>query len=397
MTHLIHQLACAAIDMVDIERYARHISLPDVGVNGQQLIDQSKVLVVGAGGLGSPVLMYLAAAGVGHIGVIDDDVVDLSNLQRQIIHSESDIGTPKVESAKMRITEINSAIKVTTWNERLSPDNAQEILRGWDLVIDGTDNIPTRYLVDDVCNILGIPWVYGSIYRFEGQVSLFNYNNGPCYRDLFPEPPPNNAIPSCAEGGVFGVLPGLIGSMQATEALKIILGRSQSLSGKLLLYDADNMTTRMLNFAKHPDTSPNLGEVRKMFEDSGWCSGDSSSNNQIPEPPATSDTMFNRLSVPEYQAKKSGGWEPFLIDVRSDLEYSQTKVSFTNLQVPHEEILSKQDLIPKDRDIILLCRSGMRSQIAAMYLLNAGFSGARLYNLDGGIIAWRKQLPGDIE
>lgn len=383
--------------MVDIERYARHISLPDVGVNGQQLIDQSKVLVVGAGGLGSPVLMYLAAAGVGHIGVIDDDVVDLSNLQRQIIHSESDIGTPKVESAKMRITEINSAIKVTTWNERLSPDNAQEILRGWDLVIDGTDNIPTRYLVDDVCNILGIPWVYGSIYRFEGQVSLFNYNNGPCYRDLFPEPPPNNAIPSCAEGGVFGVLPGLIGSMQATEALKIILGRSQSLSGKLLLYDADNMTTRMLNFAKHPDTAPNLSEVRKMFEDSGWCSGASSSNNQIPEPPATSDTMFNRLSVPEYQAKKSGGWEPFLIDVRSDLEYSQTKVSFTNLQVPHEEILSKQDLIPKDRDIILLCRSGMRSQIAAMYLLNAGFSGARLYNLDGGIIAWRKQLPGDIE
>lgn len=397
MTHLIHQLACAAINMVDIERYARHISLPDVGVNGQQLIDQSKVLVVGAGGLGSPILMYLAAAGVGHIGVIDDDVVDLSNLQRQIIHSESDIGTPKVESAKMRITEINSAIKVTTWNERLSPDNAQEILRGWDLVIDGTDNIPTRYLVDDVCNILGIPWVYGSIYRFEGQVSLFNYNNGPCYRDLFPEPPPNNAIPSCAEGGVFGVLPGLIGSMQATEALKIILGRSQSLSGKLLLYDADNMTTRMLNFAKHPDTAPNLSEVRKMFEDSGWCSGASSSNNQIPEPPGTSDTMFNRLSVPEYQAKKSGGWEPFLIDVRSDLEYSQTKVSFTNLQVPHEEILSKQDLIPKDRDIILLCRSGMRSQIAAMYLLNAGFSGARLYNLDGGIIAWRKQLPGDIE
>ena len=260
------------MDMVDTERYARHISLPDVGITGQKLIDDSRVLVVGAGGLGSPVLMYLAAAGIGHIGVVDDDAVDLSNLQRQIIHSESAIGRPKVESAKERINSINSAIKVTTWNARLSPDNAEEILCDWDIVIDGTDNIPTRYLVDDVCNMLGIPWIYGSIYRFEGQVSLFNYHNGPCYRDLFPEPPPLNTIPSCAEGGVFGVLPGIIGSIQATEAVKIILGRGQSLSGKLLLYDADNMTSRTLKFSKNTDTEPDLSEVRKMFEDSGWCS-----------------------------------------------------------------------------------------------------------------------------
>ena len=209
------------MDMVDTERYARHISLPDVGITGQKLIDDSRVLVVGAGGLGSPVLMYLAAAGIGHIGVVDDDAVDLSNLQRQIIHSESAIGRPKVESAKERINSINSAIKVTTWNARLSPDNAEEILCDWDIVIDGTDNIPTRYLVDDVCNMLGIPWIYGSIYRFEGQVSLFNYHNGPCYRDLFPEPPPLNTIPSCAEGGVFGVLPGIIGSIQALSLIHI--------------------------------------------------------------------------------------------------------------------------------------------------------------------------------
>ena len=292
------------MDMVDTERYARHISLPDVGITGQKLIDDSRVLVVGAGGLGSPVLMYLAAAGIGHIGVVDDDAVDLSNLQRQIIHSESAIGRPKVESAKERINSINSAIKVTTWNARLSPDNAEEILCDWDIVIDGTDNIPTRYLVDDVCNMLGIPWIYGSIYRFEGQVSLFNYHNGPCYRDLFPEPPPLNTIPSCAEGGVFGVLPGIIGSIQATEAVKIILGRGQSLSGKLLLYDADNMTSRTLKFSKNTDTEPDLSEVRKMFEDSGWCSSSSASNNKIPEPSANNDTMFNHLSVAQYQEKK---------------------------------------------------------------------------------------------
>ena len=213
--------------MVDINRYARHISLPDVGLEGQRKINQSRVLVIGAGGLGSPVLLYLAAAGVGRIGIIDDDNVELSNLQRQVIHSESKIGNSKSDSAKLRIESINSSIDVVTWSERLTPDNAAEIFSDWDLVIDGTDNIPTRYLVDDMCKILGIPWVYGSIYRFEGQVSVFNYHDGPCYRDLFPEPPPSNAIPSCAEGGVFGVLPGVIGAIQATEAIKIVLGRGK--------------------------------------------------------------------------------------------------------------------------------------------------------------------------
>ena len=383
--------------MVDMDRYARHISLPDVGIEGQRLINKSRILVIGAGGLGSPVLLYLAAAGVGEIGIIDDDLVDLSNLQRQIIHAESNIGTSKVESARAQILSINSTIKITTWNTRLSPDNAQEILAGWDIVIDGTDNIPTRYLVDDICKINQIPWIYGSIYRFEGQASVFNFEGGPCYRDLFPEPPPSNAIPSCAEGGVFGVLPGVIGSIQATEAIKIIINKGQSLSGKLLIYDAESMTFKSLKYSKNVDSKPNLEEVRKMFVDSGWCEKIPNRDGEIDEPASAGNNMFHHLSVTEYQERKAKGWQPFLIDVRSDAEYQQKRVSFTDLQVPHEEILTMVNDIPKDRDIILLCRSGMRSQMAAMFLAQDGYDSQKLYNLDGGIIAWSNQLPSDIE
>ena len=383
--------------MVDMDRYARHISLPDVGIEGQRLINKSRILVIGAGGLGSPVLLYLAAAGFGEIGIIDDDIVDLSNLQRQIIHAESNIGTSKVESAKAQILSINSTIKVTTWNTRLSPDNAQEILTGWDIVIDGTDNIPTRYLVDDICKLNQIPWIYGSIYRFEGQASVFNFEGGPCYRDLFPEPPPSNAIPSCAEGGVFGVLPGVIGSIQATEAIKIIINKGQSLSGKLLIYDAESMTFKSLKYSKNVDSKPNLEEVRKMFVDSGWCEKIPNSDGEIDEPASAGNIMFHHLSVTEYQERKAKGWQPFLIDVRSDAEYQQKRVSFTDLQVPHEEILTMVNDIPKDRDIILLCRSGMRSQMAAMFLAQDGYNSQKLYNLDGGIMAWSKQVPSDIE
>ena len=383
--------------MVDMDRYARHISLPDVGIEGQRLINKSRILVIGAGGLGSPVLLYLAAAGVGEIGIIDDDIVDLSNLQRQIIHAESNIGTSKVESAKAQILSINSTIKVTTWNTRLSPDNAQEILTGWDIVIDGTDNIPTRYLVDDICKLNQIPWIYGSIYRFEGQASVFNFEGGPCYRDLFPEPPPSNSIPSCAEGGVFGVLPGVIGSIQATEAIKIIINKGQSLSGKLLIYDAESMTFKSLKYSKNDESKPNLEEVRKMFVDSGWCEKIPNSDGEIDEPASAGNIMFHHLSVTEYQERKAKGWQPFLIDVRSDAEYQQKRVSFTDLQVPHEEILTMVNDIPKDRDIILLCRSGMRSQMAAMFLAQDGYNSQKLYNLDGGIMAWSNQLPSDIE
>ncbi len=383
--------------MVDMNRYARHISLPDVGIEGQQLINKSRILVVGAGGLASPVLLYLAAAGVGEIGIIDDDLVDLSNLQRQIIHAEANVGVSKVESAKAQIMAINSTIKVTTWNVRLSPDNAQNILTSWDIVIDGTDNIPTRYLIDDICKSNEIPWVYGSIYRFEGQVSLFNYQGGPCYRDLFPEPPPSNAIPSCAEGGVFGVLPGVIGSIQATEAIKIIIKKGQTLSGRLLIYDAELMTFKSLTFSKNNESKPDLDYVRKMFEDSGWCEKPKNSDGEIDELASSGIDMFHHLSITQYQEKRTNGWNPFLIDVRSDAEYQQKRVSFTDLQVPHEEILTRINDIPKDRDILLLCRSGMRSQMAALYLAQDGYDSQNLYNLDGGIMAWSNLLPSEIE
>ena len=393
----IHQSPRSRMVMVDTERYARHISLPDVGISGQERIDKAKVLVVGAGGLGSPALLYLAAAGIGNIGIIDDDFVDLSNLQRQIIHGETTIGSLKVESAKTRLLTINSSLKLTTWDVKLSPDNASNIFSGWDLVIDGTDNIPTRYLIDDTCKLLDIPWIYGSVYRFEGQLSVFNFDNGPCYRDLFPEPPPSSMIPSCAEGGVFGVLPGVIGALQATEAIKIILNKGEIVSGKLMIYDAELLSFKTLNFSRSVDTQPNLSEVRKMFEDNGWCDSSTTSDGEIKEPALSGNVMFNRLSMLEYQRRKAEGWKPFLIDVRSDTEYGQMKVSYTDLQVPHEEILSKIDSIPIDRDIIILCRSGMRSQTAALYLLNSGYNGQNLYNLDGGIIAWRKHLPNDIQ
>ena len=387
------------IGMVDTIRYARHISLPDVGIDGQRKINDAKVLVIGAGGLGSPVLLYLAAAGIGKIGIIDDDVVDLTNLQRQIIHSQASIGKNKAMSAIERINSLNPSIETQYWTCRLGPDNADEIFQGWDLVIDGTDNIPTRYLIDATCQKLGIPWIYGSIYRFEGQVSVFNYRGGPSYFDLFPEPPPANSIPSCADGGVFGILPGVIGSLQATEALKIILSRGNVLSGKLLLYDADLMEFKTLNFAKsNPEASHlDLKTITKLFEDSGWCAFQNQSSGEIQEPTSTGEDMFNHLSVAEYKQKKSDGWQPFLIDVRSIGEYEQQRVSFTDLQVAHEEIVTKVDEIPKDRDIILLCRSGMRSQMAAMFLIHEGYSGDKLYNFDGGIMAWSSQLPADIE
>ena len=257
---IIDELEILRLTMVDLQRYARHISLPSVGPEGQEKISQSKVLVIGAGGLGSPVILYLAAAGVGKIGIIDDDEIELSNLQRQVIHAESNLGQSKAESAKNRILELNPTIQVEYWNQRLTPDNADEIFSGYDIVVDGTDNIPTRYLIDDMCRINSIPWVYGSIYRFEGQVSLFNYNSGPCYRDLFPEPPPSNSIPSCSEGGVFGVLPGVIGSIQATEVLKTIIGNGKTLSGRLLLYDAESKGTK-----NHMDLARELIKKQKKF------------------------------------------------------------------------------------------------------------------------------------
>ena len=388
--------------MVDINRYARHISLPQIGLEGQKAISSSKILVIGAGGLGSPVILYLAAAGVGKMGIIDFDDIDVSNLQRQVIHSNSEVGRNKAESAKSRIKQLNPEVEVEIWKERLTPENGMEIFQNdWDIVIDGTDNLPTRYLIDDLCSILDLPWIYGSIYRFEGQVSVFNFLGGPSYRDLFPEPPPSESVPSCAEGGVLGVLPGVIGSIQATEAIKIITGIGELLSGKLLIYDAERMEFNRLNFSKNESRVQveNLSLVMEMFIDEGWCQSKSNpSDREIQELSYVDhNSMFQHITPAECIKRRKEGWKPFLLDVRSNQEYQQIRISFTDLQVSHEEILSVTQTLPKDREILILCRSGMRSQIAALYLIDSGFDGNKLFNIDGGILSWNQTSPEDIE
>lgn len=387
--------------MVDVARHARHLSLPDVGVEGQRRLSQSSVLIVGAGGLGSPAALYLAAAGVGRLGLIDNDAVELSNLQRQIIHSTADVGTPKVESAKASLRDLDPAINIEVFHERLHPANALERFEGWDLIVDGTDNLPTRYLVDDTCSLLGLPWVYGSVFRFEGQVSLFNYQNGPSYRDLFPVPPPAHAVPSCAEAGVLGVLPGMIGVLQATEALKVLLGMPPSLSGTLLVYDATSMTFDKLRFeadSTRPEVT-DLEQAAAMLSHEEWCMTQDAEENKPETSKSTEDGprgMFHHLSITDYLKRRSEGWAPFILDVRSHAEHAEVSVSSCDLHAPHTEMPSVHSSLPQTGDIVIHCKSGMRSQLAAIELIKLGVDANRLYNLDGGIMAWMVSAPEDI-
>ena len=391
--------------MVDLSRHARHISLPQVGITGQQKLSDASVLVVGAGGLGSPALLYLAAAGIGRIGIIDDDKVDISNLQRQIIHNTNNVDKPKSQSAKESINSLDPAIQVVSIEERLTPDNAITILKqNWDVLIDGTDNIPTRYLIDDACSILGIPWIYGSIHRFEGQVTVFNHNGGPCYRDLFPEAPPADAVPNCEEGGVLGVLPGVIGSIQATEAIKIILGIGESLSGRLLIYDAETMEFKTLKYSKSDDRVPvlDLKMVTKMFDSSQWCATNSNNveignEQEVQKGKANrEEIMIAEITVEEVIQKRDNGWSPFILDVRSELEYNQARIATVDLQIEHTSVQSIMNDLPADRDVLVYCRSGMRSQMAIMLLAQSGFDSSRLFNLTGGILAWHAAKPDEI-
>lgn len=387
--------------MVNLERHARHLSLPNVGLEGQQRLTESSVLVIGAGGLGSPVALYLAAAGVGRIGLVDNDRVDISNLQRQILHSTSDIGALKVDSAKASLEAIDPNITVEIFPTRLRPENALDILgNGWDVVVDGTDNLPTRYLIDDACSILNLTWVYGSIFRFEGQVSVFGYQDGPRYRDLFPEAPPAAAVPSCAAAGVFGILPGMVGTLQATEAIKLLLELPPSLNGKLLVYDALEMSFTHLSFEADPERVPvrDLKQVAKMLTDEQWCEP-SALPAKPQEQKSSSDSpssMFNQLPMAEFLQRRESGWTPFILDVRSDGEYQQAHVASCDLQVPHNAVLSIVEQLPKDSDIVIHCKSGMRSQLAAIELIKAGWDGKNLYNLEGGIIAWNMAAPEEI-
>lgn len=387
--------------MVDVARHARHLSLPEVGLEGQRRLTASSVLIVGAGGLGSPAALYLAAAGVGRLGLIDNDAVELSNLQRQILHSTKDVGTPKVLSAQASLRALDPGVVVEAYHERLNPNNVLDRMAGWDLVIDGTDNLPTRYLIDDACSLLGLPWVYGSVFRFEGQVSLFNFNGGPCYRDLFPDPPPAEAVPSCAEAGVLGVLPGMIGVLQATEAIKVLIGMPPSLSGSLLLYDAKSMAFDKLRFDVDPARQPveNLDGAAAMLSEEAWCS-DSSETSDGPEEPISArggnGDMFHQISMTEFLQRRHEGWSPFILDVRSNGEYAEAHVRSCALQIPHAAVATVLDALPADGDILLHCKSGMRSQLAAIQLIQHGVSGNRLYNLDGGILAWMAAAPDEI-
>ena len=371
------------LDSWDIARYSRHLILDEVGVAGQRRLKGSSVLCVGTGGLGSPLLMYLAAAGVGRIGIVDFDVVDESNLQRQVIHGTSTVGQPKIESARRRVLDINPRCQVDLHETALVADNALDILAPYDVVVDGTDNFPTRYLVNDACVILGKPNVYGSIFKFEGQATVFNYQGGPNYRDLYPEPPPPGLVPSCAEGGVIGVLPGIIGSIQANETVKVLLGIGDTLSGRLLLFDALRMTFRTLKLRRDPDAKP----ITQLIDYQEFCGVTSIQEGAD----AHQEEGFARLDVKAIKAKLDAGWAPFILDVRKPHEADIVKLGFANLLRPHESVVAGElDGIPRDRPVLVHCKAGGRSAKAAQALVEAGFTDVT--NMEGGITAWAQEI-----
>jgi sulfur-carrier protein adenylyltransferase/sulfurtransferase len=369
-----------------VGRYSRHLIIPDVGMSGQRRLMNAKVLCVGAGGLGSPALMYLAAAGVGTLGIVEFDTVDESNLQRQIIHGQSDIGKSKGESAKASIAEINPNVNVILHETRLDVDNVMEIFAQYDLIVDGTDNFATRYLVNDAAVLLKKPYVWGSIYRFDGQASVFWAEHGPCYRCLYPEPPPPGMVPSCAEGGVLGVLCASIGSIQTTEAIKLIMGIGDSLIGKLMVYDALEMEYRKVNIRKDPNCpicsdKPSQTELLPDYE--SFCGMLSDG--------AAEAVSGSTIAVTELKAKMDSGEKFMLIDVREPGEFEIVRIPGSVL-IPKQEFLNGSALekMPQDVPIILHCKSGIRSAECLAVLKQAGFSDAT--HVSGGVVAWVKQI-----
>lgn len=363
----------------EILRYSRHLILPDVGVEGQRKLKAARVLLIGAGGLGSPLALYLAAAGVGTIGIVDFDVVDVTNLQRQVLHGTSDVGTSKLASARKRIADINPHVSVDTYEEPLTSANALDIFKNYDVVIDGTDNFPTRYLVNDACVLLGIPNVYGSIYRFEGQASVFGTKDGPCYRCLYPEPPPPGLVPSCAEGGVLGVLPGLVGTIQATEGLKLILGIGESLAGRLLLIDALGAHFRTVKLRKDPHC-PACGTrtLTKLIDYEQFCGS--------PHVGGDPKVAFNVPEItPVEAAQKLSAGAIEIVDVREPHELEIAKYPKVTA-IPLGQLAEHIAELPRDRDLVLACRTGVRSAKAVQQLQAAGFT--RVWNLVGGIHRW---------
>jgi sulfur-carrier protein adenylyltransferase/sulfurtransferase len=378
--------ASAALDNEEILRYSRHLILPEVGAAGQQRLKGSSVLVVGAGGLGSPLGLYLAAAGVGRIGLVDFDVVDASNLQRQIIHGTADIGRPKLASARDRIGDLNPHVTVEPHQTRLTSANALDIAGGYDVVVDGSDNFATRYLVNDTCVLLGKPNVYGSIFRFEGQASVLAAPGGPCYRCLFREPPPPGMVPSCAEGGVLGVLPGLVGVIQATETIKLLLGIGEPLIGRLLLVDALTMRFRTLEIRPDPEC-PACGtrEIQSLIDYDQFCGG--------PAVAAEDPDGVGELTPSQLAERMARGEDFDLIDVREPYEWNIARLAGARL-VPMGTFERAIGELDPDRTIILYCRSGARSAHAARQLQSAGFR--RVWNLVGGINRWSTDVDPTI-
>jgi adenylyltransferase/sulfurtransferase len=377
--------AGASLSQQEVARYSRHLIMPEVGVDGQKRLKASAVLLVGAGGLGSPLGLYLAAAGVGRIGLVDFDVVDFSNLQRQILHGTPDVGRPKLHSARDRLRAINPEVQIDLYETRLTSANALEMFRPYDLIIDGTDNFATRYLVNDACVLLGKPNVYGSIFRFDGQASVFYPGRGPCYRCLYPEPPPPGEVPSCAEGGVLGILPGLVGCIQATEAVKLLLGQGTPLIGRLLLYDALQMSFREFKVRRNPNC-PVCGDrptVTQLIDYEQFC------GVRGQEAPAPAAGSAHEITVEELKARLDRKEDVFILDVRNPEEYQICRIPGSVL-IPLPALSQRHGELDRGRELVVHCKSGMRSQKAIQFLRQQGFT--KLVNVKGGILAWADHI-----
>ncbi len=382
MATVAENIQPATLSNEEVLRYSRHLIMPEVGMEGQLKLKAAKVLCIGAGGLGSPLALYLAAAGVGTLGIVDFDVVDFTNLQRQIIHSTDDVGRKKLESAEESIKGINPLVDVRKFETKLTSDNALALFRDFDVVVDGTDNFPTRYLVNDACVLAGKPNVYGSIFRFEGQASVLATKDGPCYRCWYPEPPPPGLVPSCAEGGVLGILPGLVGVIQATEAIKLILGKGEPLIGRVLLVDALGMKFRELRLRKNPDC-PVCGKhptITQLIDYQEFC------GIRGEEAPAT--TKVPEIQAEELKQRLDAGDDIFILDVREPHEYQICNLN--GYLIPLGDLPKRVNELDSSRDIVAHCRSGVRSAKAVDFLRQAGFR--KVKNLVGGVLAWSDRI-----
>lgn len=372
----------------ELARYSRHFALPEFGHAGQQKLKAGRVLIVGAGGLGSPAALYLAAAGVGTIGLVDFDQIDVTNLQRQIMYTSRDIGQQKLDVSAERLNALNPEIEIKTHASRLTRENAIDVISAYDVVIDGTDNFPTRYLVNDACVLLDKPYVYGSILRFDGQVSVFDAQRGPCYRCLFREPPPPGLVPNCAEGGVLGVLPGIIGSLQALEAIKLVSGVGQSLVGRLVLFDGLSLRFRELKLKKHPEC-PICGEhptITGLIDYEEFCgytrNGDMQENSEV---------QMQTTTVEELKSRLDRGERPALLDVREPFEWNIINLGdYGARMIPLKELPGRENELDREAELIVYCRSGKRSASAAQHLITQGFR--NVVNLEGGVLAWAEKI-----